>query len=1217
MRLPFDRLALRKMISEFKETFGEIKARKRAEMEAAIERGDVADPIFTPAFFISLGVSAAISTASYFVTQALTPKQRIQQGKLSGSLQLQNSEQGLFIPEIYGASPDVTLTAGSNPTYQNVANCSTGAGGAITKNAGGTAWNAGASHNTSVTSGQDAFFEFTVGTGYATAGFSTTASPVSGNADFKYGLQWNPDGSVTIKYSNTLLVANATTWATGDRFRVELRDGRFRAFKGSAEIRPQNFVPPTPTYPLYLGIAIFTVGAGVSEAKVKINSIGATPNAGRGGVKVPAIIVWTSGIRKNVSTTQQPTGGGKGGHRTATVENTTYDIDLGLMWSRGPVALLREYANADVLIDQVTTSLLPSGVYDPGVGADPTYDPLAPPDPNLNYITSQTRVDDDITFDGDNVGSGTIQGGGSLFTTYEGNTTQDPDPTIEADIDAKYGAGSTPAYRNHSLIVHKNFLLSRWGGIVPNMNAVWEHTTLKTWDDINASLTERVGLISTDYDYTSLSSLNCRGLLIAGRLYSPAEILDSEEIQTASGFFVTEGEGKVIGYAEGSEPSVTIPDTEIGWLDSDQDLPDIVPEVETRIAQGTTAPRQVDVKFIDPDNQWDPNTQSAKRQITDGVGTELLEVQLCLLADEARAAAQRRLYRKEVELAAHKFTLPWTYMYLYPGYKIIINRAEGFTHTLRLTSISAGVGILECEGIALEPEVYNQPAVGAFNGLPELNIQAPAMTVLSLIDSHLLRDGDETNNNGVGVYMAGVPRTGFDQSSQGYALYINRNNTWSLLADSKLPATIGTIVTAIGLSSDTSIFDRVGVITVDLYGTTATLSSVTETDVLTNPTVNLGVFGELVSQFVTATQVAGFPNRWQLSVLLNGRRGTESHVSDAFIGKRFVLIDNAAQFVPMDLIDLNNVRSYRAVTSGQSLDDAATVTFTWTGGTLRPWSVINARGSRDSADNLIIEFEGRTRLGGGLRSSQFGALNEEVEEYRVQILNSGSVVLPNGKQRIIPVPVSISLAGSLFVDFASSPDEFESVDVNTLSVIGDDLRIDAHSVISILTTGNFVEATLKSGGSAAIGLRDVAGNNKYRIGAAAGLGAGIYVRINDETLIGVDDYSSGTEVRLRITLSGSEVRFYKNWTGIGTPPLYISSVAPEFPLVPYVQAAAPIGGGNATISKLILSAMPFPKTIYSASQQTEDGFTPGDPIQMDIWQVSRLVGEGDKVRVTL
>jgi uncharacterized protein DUF4214 len=174
------------------------------------------------------------------------------------------------------------LTAGSsaNPTYQNNANGTVGSNGAFTKTSGGNAWNCGASHTQDVNAGEDAMFEFTVGSGYAAAGFTTTASPVSGNADFAFGLQWNPDGSVTIKHSGTLLWANAARWTVGDIFRVEKRNGVFRAFKGSAEIRPNGFSAPAPADPLYLGIAIQNEGAGISAGHVAIGDIGASVAVG-------------------------------------------------------------------------------------------------------------------------------------------------------------------------------------------------------------------------------------------------------------------------------------------------------------------------------------------------------------------------------------------------------------------------------------------------------------------------------------------------------------------------------------------------------------------------------------------------------------------------------------------------------------------------------------------------------------------------------------------------------------------------------------------------------------------------------------------------------------------------------------------------------------------------------------------------------------------------
>lgn len=1030
------------MIKEFKETYHEIAERKRAEFEAALARGDVAEPISMTAILVSVAISASMAAASFLLTAALAPKPpRQERGRMSGSLQLQNSEQGIMIPEIYGAGPDVNIVAGSNPTYQNLTNTTAGADGSITKTSGAdNNYNAGASHNVSVASGQDAFIKVTRGTGHAAAGFFDTASPTGSGGlgtGCIFGIAWSPDGTM-YGVINGLGTVVGSASVLGDVFTIEIRNGRFHLYKGSAELdmnRPQ----PSPTFPIWMGVIMYSTGAGVSAAKVQIGSIGDAPNAGRGGIKLPAIIVYTSGIRKNVSVTTVPVQGGKGGSRTTqTVENITYDIDLRLNFGRGPLRLLREYANADIVIDQFAQSPNPSGVYNPAIPPDTTYDPNAPPNPEPDYSTPFLRVNGAITYDANGVGTGTIQGGGSLFAIYPGNETQDPDPTEEADIDAQYGAGSTPAHRSNAGIVHKQFSLSRWSGIVPNMTSVWEHETLKTYGDIFPSLCERVNVTaaSDDYNFTGLADITCRGMLIAGRLFQPAEVMDSPEIQLAGNFFVTEVEGQIVGFAEGDEPELEIDDTEVGWLDGETDVPDIIPEVESILASEILLPRQIDVKFISPDSEWDTNTQSAKRQITDGVSTELLEVQLALLNEEARAMAQRALFRQYVAGTAHKFTLPWTYLYVHPGYKITINRAEGFTHTLRLTSITGGIGVLECEGIALEPSVFNQPAVGSIPPVYNPPQMIPAMTIMSLLDTPLLREGDITNNDGVGWYWVATPRTGSNQSWQGAVLYIFKNNQWIPIANSQLPGTIGTVVSVSDLYSDPDVVDivftvdsttdiftstghfltdtdevtvgntggalpaplvagtsyfvrdktantfklaatsggaainitsngtgtnfiNVGKIVVDLYGTTQTLSSVAKADMLTG--ANLALAGGMLFNFADATQVADFPNRWTLTTLLTGQEETDEFTADVAVGDRFVLINEAVKFVPMDEADLNNEMEYRTVTVGQSLDDAATILATWFGATMRERKVTNLNAVRDLSGNWLVSATGHPR----------------------------------------------------------------------------------------------------------------------------------------------------------------------------------------------------------------------------------------------------------------
>lgn len=991
------------MLEIVKAKYKELEARKRAELEASLEAEQVADPV---SILIATAISVAVSAASYAVAYAFAPKAPKQiLGKLSGSLQLQNSEQGIFIPEIYGAGPTATIVAGSSPTYQNLTNVTGGAGGALTKTSGANnAYNAGASHNAAVASG-DAFLDVTPGSGWASAGFFDTASPTGsgGNATgCVFGVQWGPDGSLWGIVNEAGFTIS--TWVSGDVFRIELKNGRFALYKNSAQLSDFPVALAIPSYPLYLGVIAYTTGAGVSASKVQLGSIGDSPNQGRGGIKIPAIIVWSSGIRKHVTTTPAPTQGGKGGGGGGgggTVENITYDIDLGMMFGRGPLNLIREYANADILIDQYTATANPSGVYDSTVGADPDYDPALPPDPRLNYLTSEQRLDADIAFDGDGVGTGTIQGGGSQFAVYPGNAAQQPDPTIEADIDARYGAGSTPAYKNHSLIVHTQFSLSRWSGIVPNITAVWEHQTLKTLDDIFGSMCERVNVkaANSDYDLSGISTLTSRGILIAGRPFAPAEVMDSPEIKLAYNYFPTEVEGQVVAFIEGDEPELEIDDTEIGWLEGDAELPDVAPEVETVIAPEISFPREVIFKSLDPDNEWEPNTQNAIRQITDGQSVEMLEVQIAQLSDERRATAQRALYQKYVAGSVHKFTLPWTYLYVHPGYRIVINRAEGFTHTLRLTSLSGGVGVLDCEAVALEPSVFTQPANGVFppGYIPPQPI--PAMTVLQLLDTPILRDGDVTSNDGVGRYAAGVPRTGVNQSWRGFTLYVRRRVDWEYVASFNLPATIGTVVSATSLSTDPTTIDPTGEIVVDLYGTTATLTSVTEADVLAG--ANMAVAAGMVFNFQTATQMAGFPNRWSLTDLLNGQRDTEEHIDDAFTGARFVLINEAVKFVPMLQSDVDTELDYRAVSSGQSLGDAATVSDVWDGNTMKPRKVVDVVLTKDASNDWLIQFEGRPRPG------------EEPESYAVEVWPTTARTDESTIKRILPVTVGSSHAALL------------------------------------------------------------------------------------------------------------------------------------------------------------------------------------------------------------
>jgi hypothetical protein len=279
---------------------------------------------------------------------------------------------------------------------------------------------------------------------------------------------------------------------------------------------------------------------------------------------------------------------------------------------------------------------------------------------------------------------------------------------------------------------------------------------------------------------------------------------------------------------------------------------------------------------------------------------------------------------------------------------------------------------------------------------------------------------------------------------------------------------------------------------------------------------------------------------------------------------------------------------------------------------------------------MLLEFERQTRAGGGLRIDQAGAVNEEAEEYRAQILNSGSIVLPNGKTRVIPIVVGTPMAALLEGDYYN---KFTHIYGNSLinETAFDALR-NARAFQRIEATGNYLEAKLVAYeliGTAGFGIvpAGFAWRNATRaqITAAAQIWivvwnynyptTGSYAQVFEYGTLKYELNSPTANLaRWRITFSGTEIRIYRNWTGVAGDLVFSSIKDLTFPYVALAQVE-----NQASVENMMLTTNPFPKTIYSRTQQLED-FAVGTPpasVQLDIWQHTRGVGAGRKTRVTL
>lgn len=534
-----------------------------------------------------------------------------------------------------------------------------------------------------------------------------------------------------------------------------------------------------------------------------------------------------------------------------------------------------------------------------------------------------------------------------------------------------------------------------------------------------------------------------------------------------------------------------------------------------------------------------------------------------------------------------------------------------------------------------------------------LRFTQTADSIIEFIDNHAIRDADGLIP---GMYVSVSRDLAIDGDWRGWALYADYGDGYEFVIEGDIPAVIGEATTTLATPVDPYVFDHRSSLTFTLqYGADVEeFTSCTEDELLANSRRNLFLVKDEYLQAATITDNGS--RSYTITDLLRGRFGTDATELTHGATERVVYLNGAETLVPVDLALLNQEVSYKVVTTNQDVADAIAIPFTWTGGTVRPYSTINHKGILDSGNDKLIEFEGRTRLGGGLRSFQAGAVNEEVEEYRVQ---------PVGTDRILTVIPGMQLAAVL----QSSEGAFEGCNHNTFDPFVDStIFATARTYQEIHQPGNFLEGTLQlsitGGGLVVIGLQSTGGewvdltSDLIADKGSGGLGATLigtlatfpYLVILDAHGSGggpfwqqLHVYEYGTRIfsasdesgesdydpdfgwmaitsgpvffRIRFNFIGSSVRIQKAHTlSVPFTTIATGNVASTFPVFGVVGANG-VNNPDKVIG-VMMTCNPFPKTIYSAAQQTEDAFTPGDPIEFDIWQHSVLV-PGPKSRVLL
>lgn len=482
----------------------------------------------------------------------------------------------------------------------------------------------------------------------------------------------------------------------------------------------------------------------------------------------------------------------------------------------------------------------------------------------------------------------------------------------------------------------------------------------------------------TDSDIdTSLLTNDVRGYRVNGGSIRSA----IEPLQTAFPFDIRT-HGYVIQFLPRGQASIaTIPWSDLGVADGGQsgEILKFTREMDSQLSARTS------IKYLDAEREYAISEQYSERLNTGAVNKVERELPLVLTANEAAGAAEVLNFLPWMERLDAAFILPPTYRHLEAGDVVTLIGPEA-TYELRLTENNeAQDGRPECKARPSRAAIYQSSATGGEGVLVAGSVGLGGSSIALLLDIPVV---DEVSQNAVG--FVGV-MTGLSDGWPGGLLVRSSDGgqTWS---DLQAYAGKGSFGTALGLlpASSCTLLDQR---TISVGMISGAPESITRDQMLAG--ANYAAYGvdgrwEIVRFQNAILQADG---SYLISGFVRGERGTEWATGLHVAGDYFVLLDdtdNAFIGSPVETIGLP--RTYRAVTAGDSVDQATDFEFTYRGVNLDCLSPVYAKGSRDGSSNFTGTFTRRSRLSSSWWNAGVQApVGETTESYEIDVM-SGSTV---------------------------------------------------------------------------------------------------------------------------------------------------------------------------------------------------------------------------------
>lgn len=282
-------------------------------------------------------------------------------------------------------------------------------------------------------------------------------------------------------------------------------------------------------------------------------------------------------------------------------------------------------------------------------------------------------------------------------TFYRGQASNTPDPHIESYL----GAGNVPAWRGWTYMMAPLWNVTRSLGRVQSFEALVERTS--------AAELDRVVLdIADAYDWNGAAIFDLTG--IAGTVggypfFTPGNVRQVlQPLMIAFDIVAQERNGKVHMFFRNDATEITVSDEDLGFRSENAAELD---KLSVEMGDPTSVPGEVQVRFIDSDNDYKQGSVQAAVQQRNTSGTISIDLGIVMTRAEALAVAKRLLFRWRSDTKEVRLVLPPKYARVLENDELILPYLGSTVHMTVTRVRTSSALVTEVEGTLFESHGLN------------------------------------------------------------------------------------------------------------------------------------------------------------------------------------------------------------------------------------------------------------------------------------------------------------------------------------------------------------------------------------------------------------------------------------------------------------------------------------------------------------------------------